>query len=184
MISARAADNTSSQPGPRKRVRKPKKNLSPDQAIRLRVTPDGRFAPADLASQKLCHDRGLRKGATYIAYVYEARDEQQWANAHQVGTFLANNVEVFHNMSSHQVLKKLQLDSGHGCEMQEIDLGALGKHKIKVPKSLAFGWIDNTEWTAIWRGISQYIRDSGWLGEVDADVAEGMQRLLLWEPTA
>jgi hypothetical protein len=185
MIPARANDGTSSQPGPRKhRPVKPKKGLNPHQTVRLVVTPDGRFAPADMPSRRLCKDRGMKVGHEFVAYLYAPRDPEQWAKAHQLATYLLENLEEFHGLDSHAVLKKLQLDSGHGCELQEIDLGALGKHCIKVPKTLAFGWMDDTEWTAIYRGMCNYIVTRGWLGEIDADAVVAMQKLMLLERAA
>lgn len=173
----------SAQPGPRQRRVKPKKGLNPHQSFRVVVTKDGTFAPADAASRKLCKDRGMRVGRCYIVYAYEPRDERQWARAHQIGTFLVRNVEAFHGMSSHKALKKVQKDSGIACDTQVLDLGPLGKHEIRTPRTLAFGFMDNTEWTEIWRQMCEYIGRT-YLGMIAADVVVDMEKIMLMEPAA
>lgn len=183
MIPAKSADGTSSQPGPRRRVRKPAKRHSPDQAIRLEVRKDGSFVPADLASRRLCKDRGMTVGSEFISYLYEPRDKAQWRVAHQVGTFLTQHVEAFHGLSSHDALKKVQKDGRIALLEEQIDLGTLGVVTRSVPESLAFGFIDNTRWTEIWRQMCTYIRKT-YFGEIDADAVEAMDKLMVWEQAA
>lgn len=184
MNAPELAPDTSAIPRRPKRTRKPSKRRDPEQAVRLVVRGDGSFVPADRASLKLCRDRGMRTGSEFIGYLYEPRDGKQWRQAHQLGTFLVENLEEFHGLSSHEALKKIQRD-GHIAMLDEkIDLGSLGIVTRSVPESLAFGFMDETRWTEVYRQMCTYIVKQGWLGEIDADVVEHMERLMLREQAA
>lgn len=184
MTFVKAADETSAQPVPRRRVKKPKKGLSPDQAVRLVVTRDGTFVPADTASRKLCKDRGMSVGSEFIGYLYEPRDPKQWRRAHQLGTYLVENLDEFHGLTSHRALKKLQEDGNIAMDTEVIDLGSLGKVTRSVPQSLAFGFMDETRFTEVYRSMCEYIAKKGWLGEIEPDAVEQMEKLMLREPQA
>lgn len=162
---------------------KPAKAHSAHQAIMLRVTADGRFEPADDLSRRICKDRGMKVGSEFMGYLYEPRDAQQWRTAHTVAGFLASHVDAFFGMGFHAVLKKIQVDARIAMDVEKIDLGTLGVVTREVPRTLAFGAIDNTQWTAIWREMCGYIRRT-YFGEIDADAVDEMDRLMLREETA
>lgn len=179
----------SAQPGPRKRrTRKPSKNRNPDQAVRLVVRGDGSFVPADLASRRLCKNRGMRTGSEFIAYLYEPRDVKQWRVAHQFGTLLTQNVDDFHGLSSHEALKKIQRDGKIACvdEHFEVDLpNGMGRVTLtrSAPESLAFGFVDESRWTEIYRQMCTYVAGK-YFGEIEADAVLEMEKLMLMEQAA
>jgi hypothetical protein len=179
----------SAQPGPRQRVRKPAKRHNPEQS--LRVVWNGRgWIPADLASMKIARDRGLmHDGVENISFMYMPRDGTQWGKIHVLGRLLSEHVEEFHGMSSHAVVKKLQLYSGAACDLQEqeIDLGSLGKHKVhvKVPRSLAFGFMDEGEFMTAYREIGVYIiKTPKYFNQLDSTTQGEIAKLLPREPEA
>ncbi len=173
--------STSAQPDKRP---KPSKNRSPEQAIRIVSRGDGSWIPADRASNNLAKDRGLlHSGVEVIGYLYQPRDGKQWRKIHALGSLLAQSVDEFHGWNSHDVIKKVQLDANVACENEEIDLGKLGVFSRRVAKSLAFGFMDESEFTGVYREISVYIGKKyfGFLGpEAEGEIA----KLLLREPTA
>lgn len=180
------APNLSAQPVKPARRRKPKPaaRLNPHQSIRLIVRADGVFVPADEASRRLCRDRGMYSGIELIAYLYEPRDGKQWRQAHQVGTFLAEHVEKFHGMNAHDVIKAIQREGRIACDVRKLQAGNI-EFDLVEPQSLAFGFIDESRWTEIYRDICGYIARAGWLGEIDdQDTVAAMERLMLRERAA
>lgn len=162
---------------------KPGKSRKFEQSVMLRVMPDGSFRPANEASRKLCRDRGMRVGSEFVAYVYEPRDSLQWRQAHALGGLLVANVDEFEGKTNHWALKKIQADGGIACEVEKIDLGNLGIVTRTVPRSLAYGFMDNTKWVEVYRQMCAYI-GRVYLGQIDAEAVEEMLRLMIAEPSA
>jgi len=163
---------------------KPRDRHLEHQAIRLVVRADGSFVPADFEARKLCRDRKLYAGIEMLAYLYEPRDLKQWKQAHQVGTFLRDHVEKFSGMDAHAVLKTIQREARIHCDISKLEAAGVSFELVQ-PKTLAFGFMDETQWIAIYRQICEYIVKQGWLGEIhDEDAIAGLERLMLRERAA
>lgn len=137
---------------------KRKKN---SRAIMLRVTNDGRFEPADDISRDVCRKRKYRVGDILSADVKGARNYVQWKRAHKLGQLLAENIDDFSGWNCHRVLKRLQIETGIGCDEYPIktDYGML---MHRVPLSLAFDEMDEGEFQEIYAGFCQHIIDTYW----------------------
>lgn len=173
MTAAEPAPNASAQPCPRRRKPSTEKRRSPEQRVLLRVMPDGSFRAADGASRKLLKARGFHKHQDVIAYLYRVRDGVQWRRAHALGTMLCENVEAFHGLNAHQALKKVQLEGGIGCEVEKLDLGHLGEFTRTVPRSLAFGEMDDSEFSTVFKQMCEHISQR-YFPDTDAAAVEAM----------
>jgi len=72
---------------------------------------------------------------------------------HQLGTLVVQNVEGFEHFTAHQAIKRLQVESGVGCDEFLID----GDILYRVPQSLAFDSMDETVFQTVARGLSKYL---------------------------
>lgn len=169
---------TAAEPAPAKRERKPPKaRRNPNAAVMLVVTPEGTFKPADEASRQICRDRKLYAGIEVIAYLYQVRSLEQWKKAHGLGLAMVEHVEAFQNLNAHSALKKLQVDGNIACEEEVFDLGPLGKVTRRLPRSLAFDELDETEFQEIYARMLKYVRETYW-PQLDEAGMLGLQRLL------
>ena len=91
------------------------------------------------------------------------RDPKQWGRAHKLGELLIENIDDFANCpDAHYVLKRLQVETGLGCELMEIRSEAFGIVQQRIPKSLNFGDMDDCEFNEIYAGFCQHIIDRYW----------------------
>lgn len=146
------------------------------RSIMLRVTPEGRFEPADEISRDVCRKRKYRRGDVVSAEIRKPRDYGQWKRAHKLGQLLAENLDDFTGWDCHRVLKRLQIETGIGCEEYPIksDYGML---MHRVPRSLNFSDMDEGEFQELYAGFCQHVIDRYW-PELTQDEIEEMAGLV------
>ena len=97
--------------------------------------------------------------------------------AHAIGQLAADNLDEFTGMDGHQVLKRLQLESGVGCDEMAIRAGSqMFMHRI--PKSLSFSSMAQDEFKSVTAGLCQWLVKRYW---PDTSVEEVMQMAEEWE---
>jgi len=161
----------------RRGSRKTKGKLSPEIAVMVVVTKDGTFKPADSYSARKCRDRGFKVGMELMAYFKPPRSNGQWRCAHQVGTFLIQNVDAYsHLTDAHKALKKLQQDAGIECEVNHIEVPGLGTLQVKTPRSLAFDDMDGGTFTTVYKAMTLHIQQN-YFQDMDAQAVEDIIRL-------
>lgn len=173
------APNVSALPDKPKRRRKAstEKRRNPEQRVLMMVMPDGSFRASDNASRKALKSRGFHKHQEVIAYLYRVRDGVQWRRAHALGQMLVDNVDAFHGLDAHHALKKVQLDGSIACESEKIDLGNLGMFTRTVAKSLAFGEMDDSEFSAVFKQMCERVAQR-YFPDMDATAVEAMLDLM------
>lgn len=78
--------------------------------------------------------------------------------AHAIGGLAADNLDEFEGMSAHQVLKRLQIESGAGCDEMAIKVsGHMMIHRI--PKSLSFASMSQDEFKAVTTAMCKRLTD-------------------------
>lgn len=112
------------------------------------------YAPMDRA---LLSEKALHVGDVVVMDLYKERNYRFYRLWHQLATYMIENHLSFEGMKSHPALKRLQLEAGIHCDFDEIDLGSLGKHKIKRALSLNFFDTDETKAQVIWEAICDHV---------------------------
>lgn len=172
MNAPEPAPQTDEKPA-RRRKPSTEKRRNPEQRVMLTVMPDGSFRAADQASRNALRARGFHKGQPVIAYLYRVRDGAQWRRAHALGRLLTENVDAFIGMEAHAALKKIQLDGSIACEVEKIDLKDLGVFTRTVPKSLAFGEMDDAEFSSVFKQMCEHVTKT-YFPDMDADAVAEM----------
>lgn len=90
----------------------------------LRVIKGG-YAPADAGTASRLRDRGHRVGDLVFAEFKKPRNPGFHRLAHVFGQIVADNIEDFAGMDSHAVLKRVQVESGVGCDEMMVDIGTV-----------------------------------------------------------
>lgn len=118
-------------------------DLPPGQAV---------FAAADGLTQGRLKARRLGWGEIVFAELRKPRNPGFHRLAHAIGGMAADNIDGFSGMTSHQALKRLQMESGAGCE--EIAYLAHGQHIVqRIPLSLSYESMDELEFQGVMRAI-------------------------------
>lgn len=129
----------------------------------------GALVPAHPIDRRLMRERKFTMNREVRAELKQSRNPAFHRLAHAVGNLLADNVEKFRHLSSHDALKAVQRESGVCCEPFEIDLGTLGKVQAQIARSLAFDELDETEFAEFFNGVCNYI-DQHYASAMTAEV--------------
>ena len=100
--------------------------------------------------------------------------------AHAIGGLAADNLDEFEGMDGHAVLKRLQIESGIGCDEMAV---MLGKRPTiyRIPKSLSFSSMGEDEFKDVMRGLCDWLCKHYW---PDTDVDEVLAMAQEWERAA
>jgi hypothetical protein len=137
----------------------------------LRVIRGG-YAPADSSSAsalRVMH----RVGDLLFAEFMKPRNPGFHRLAHQLGGMLAENLEAFHGIGSHEVLKRLQIEANVGCDEIALNFPGIGPCSYRIPRSLSFESMDEGEFKEAISGMCSYVSRTYW-PSVSAEKIEAM----------
>ncbi|GAP66815.1 hypothetical protein MBSD_n2130 [Mizugakiibacter sediminis] len=154
----------------------------------LRVIRGG-YAPADAFTAASLRKRH-RVGDLVFAEFKRPRNPGFHRLAHQLGTLLAENIEAFAGLESHDVLKRMQVEGGIGCDVALVDASSMwsqiseaviaevpqarlvmamigellvGKTiPVKLPRSLSYESMDEDEFHAVIAGMCAHVSAKYW----------------------
>ena len=149
-----------------------------NEKILLKVAK-GSLEPADGLAQARLRERGYRVGDILSVALTKPRNPAYHRYAHQLGKLLIENLDEFRSMNPHDVLKRLQYESGIGCEEAGVQVPGVGLATVRWPKSLSFASMDQGEFEEVLFGLCQHVAEQYWTGldaEGVAELAEAMPR--------
>lgn len=139
-------------------VIKPKR--TPDRfALRVRK---GGFDVADTTTAARLRQRSYAVGDLVFVEIRKPRNPKFHRLAHQLGLLCAENLDAFEGMDGHAVLKRLQIESGIGCDEMAIRAPGLGMLMHRIPRSLSFESMDESEFHGVMRGLCRHIAATYW----------------------
>lgn len=148
-------------------------------AVYARVTDAGTFEPSDQTSRDILRKKRLHRGDEVRLVVMKPRNYQQWRKAHQLGTFIAQNLEAFERFQteagrtdSHGALKHLQFLSGIECDETRVTLPDGTELLARTTRSLAFDELDEGEFQAAYGGFCQYLINTWWSGMSEDEIQD------------
>jgi len=145
----------------------------------LRVIKGG-FTPADQTVVGRLRDRGYQVGDVVFAEIKKPRNPRFHRLAHALGRLVTENIEAFDGLGAHQVLKRLQLEAGIGCEEVAYQIPGYGMVTQRIPQSLSFESMDEGEFREVFRGMCRHIAEQYWT-DLDEERIERMAELMVGE---
>ena len=149
------------------------------QRFPLRVIKGG-FAPADNGTADKLRSRGVRVGDLVFAEIKKPRNPGFWRLSHRLGTLAVENIEAFHGMDSHKVLKRLQLEANIGCEEVAYHIPGYGMVTQRIPLRLSYESMDEGEFREVYRGMCRHLAQTYWPG-LDEDEIASMAEVMAGE---
>ena len=140
------------------------------ERIALRVAK-GCLAPADSLSEARLRAKGYSIGDIVFAEIRKPRNPAFHRLAHALGALVADNIDEFEGMSPHAVLKRLQLESGIGCESIAYKINGMSIVQ-RIPLSLSFESLDQTQFEAVYSAMCRHIAERYWPSLTPERVAE------------
>ena len=144
--------------------------------IIMRVGKGG-IVPADEYAREQLRERNYRVDDIVAVDIRKARNPRFNRLVHAFGKLLAANVETFHGMDAHSALKRVQVESGIGCDEIAMNIPGVGPVMYRVPKSISFESIDETEFSELYRGWCVYVADTYW-GGLEPERVDEMAELM------
>ena len=145
------------------------------ERIAMRVAK-GCLRPADVTSEAMLRARGYRVGDLVFAELKKPRNPGFHRLAHQLGTLTVENLDEFTGMDPHAALKRLQMESGIGCE--EIAYKVHGMTIVqRIPISLSFESMEQGEFEQVYRGMCRHLATTYW-PSLSADEVAQMAELM------
>lgn len=139
----------------------------------------GALKPSDALAQTRLRERGYKLGDILSAELTKPRNPGFHRYAHQLARLLIDNLDAFKAMNAHDVLKRLQYESGIGCDEVGVQVPGVGYATVRWPRSLSFSSMDQAEFEEVLFGLCQHVADQYWTGldaEGVAELAEAMPR--------
>ena len=137
--------------------------------VYLRVTKDG-FVFADNFSESQVREMKLKEHQIIQADIKKLRSVKFNNLVHKLGQLCVQNIDSFHGMDVHKAVKRLQLESGSGCDEIGIQVPNVGMCIQKIPKSLSFSTMDQIEFESVAKSIARYIAEQYYEGLNEEDV--------------
>lgn len=127
----------------------------------LRIIKGG-FAPADIGTANRLRDKGFKVGDLTFAEFKRPRNPGFHRLVHAFGEILVQNIEAFEALNSHTVLKRLQLESGAGCDEMAILFDGIGPCMYRIPRSLSYESMDESEFQEVFKAMCRYVVKKYW----------------------
>lgn len=142
--------------------------MSRKERIRMIVVKAGDLAagtgvlmPADGLSQGRLRAKGYGFGEEVFVEMRRPRSPGYHRFAHALGQLIIENLDEFDGLDAHQVLKRLQIESGAGCDEMGIRVG--GQMVIhRIPKSLSYESMDEGEFRELMHRLIGYLVRRYW----------------------
>lgn len=134
----------------------------------------GALVPAHPIDRRSMKERRYTVGTQLRADLKASRNVAFFRKAHVLGAWLADNVEAFQGLGSHDCVKRMQELSGIGVETVEYDIPGVGKLMRTEAESLNFEDMDEGRWNELWSGTDGH---GGWIGWLRREVFGGLDQV-------
>ena len=132
----------------------------------------GALVPATARAAKQLNER-VKIGDVVLVELKKVRNPRFNALAHAIGGLCAQNIPAFEGMGSHEVLKRLQLESGISCDEKIAILPDGNEYMVRQSKSMAFDKMDEVEFNGMVMGLCAWV-SARWWPTVTAEQVKAM----------
>lgn len=132
------------------------------EKIYLRFTPTG-LKPADPYAESRLREKKYKVGDVLSAHLSKLRKPGTHKNAHKIGVLMMQSHDDFrYYANAHDVLKRLQIESGAACEEIKIKKRSGEWELHRYPLSFSFDSLGEAEFDEAVKVICRYIVDVYW----------------------
>ena len=131
----------------------------------------GALVPDHPIDRRIMRERKFTVGKQLRASLRQDRNPMFYRKAHVLAAWLADHIEEFSGLATHDALKKLQERSGIGCEEVTYDIIGLGKIMRTEAESLNFFDMEEGRFVELWDAGNG---EGGWIGWLRREVFGGL----------
>lgn len=122
----------------------------------------GVITPSDQLTVARLRNRGYHVGDLVFIEIKKPRNPGFHRLAYQLAGLVAENIDAFSGLKPHAVLKRLQIESGVGCDEIGLRMPGIGPVMYRVPQSLSYESMDDGEFREVLQGFCRYIVSEYW----------------------
>jgi hypothetical protein len=137
----------------------------------------GHFVPADEDTKLKLRTYGFAIGEIVNAKITKPRNPRFHNMVHRLGRLCVENIDGFESLDGHQAIKRLQYETGAGCDEFLAQVPNVGEAMIRVPKSLSFSEMDDVEFHELYQAICRHLAAVYW-PTMNAKQVERMAELI------
>lgn len=131
------------------------------ERIMLRVRK-GALVPAFVSEANKLRRRGYHLDDILAADLRKPRNPKFSRLVHAFGKVCAENIEAFHGLDGHTVLKRLQLEGDIGCDEIALNFPGIGPCTYRVPQSLSFESMEEGQFRQVFQQFCEYVSRRYW----------------------
>lgn len=139
--------------------------------VYLRVIKGG-LEPADPYAALQLRAKGYHIGDVLVATLVKLNNPGFNRLHHRIGQLCAANIEAFHGMDAHQVLKRIQWEANIHCEEVAVLVGGTLAATMRFPLSISFENMDDGQRHDVVLATCRWISKTYWPSLTSAQVEE------------
>lgn len=132
----------------------------------------GAFVPNSDEDKNYLRERGYRNGEKVRAVLTKPRNERFNRLVHGMGYLIATNIEGYEGLTSHEAIKKLQVEGLIYCNIEILTFENI-EFKRHIPRSISYDSMDEHNFQDFWIQCCKYLIDKYW-PELDEDELTNM----------
>lgn len=121
----------------------------------------GAFVPNSDEDKNYLRERGYKNGEKIRAVLTKPRNEKFNRMVHGMGHLIAENIEGYEGMRSHDAIKKLQIEAQIHCNVEVLTFEGMTLHRF-IPKSISYDSMDEHAFQDFWIQCCKYLIDKHW----------------------
>jgi len=118
--------------------------------------------PADSYARSQLHEKSLKHGDIVGAQIFKLNNPGFHRLIHRIGQLCASNIEAFEGMKAHHVIKRIQLEGNICCEEIVGVLPGTGAVTWRIPQSISFDSMDDSERHELASSMCRHIASRYW----------------------
>ena len=123
-------------------------------------------------------ERKLKVGEVIFCQITKPRNPKFNRLVHGgFAKLLIENIEEFEHMDPHELLKRLQIETGIGCKEIGVIFPGIGPAIYRIPESLSFESMNEERFREVYRGLSRHIAKKYW-PDMEPEQIEQMSKVM------
>jgi hypothetical protein len=140
----------------------------------------GCCVPVDYYYSDLLKKRGFKVGDVFAIDPTKPRDVTKHRKIHRLCAMFAENIDAYHGMDSHEVLKTIQRTAKIECDFETVIIPEVGELIRVIPKSISFDSMTNEEFDNLYKCVCRHVGEKHMDG-LAVEKVEEMVRLFVPE---
>lgn len=139
---------------------------------------EGTLIPADKWAEQEFNKKRIKHGDIVGVLISKLRSKGLNRLTHKIGALCVQNIEEFRYTDAHGAIKRLQIEGNIACDEIGVCLPGVGMVLYRIPRSISFDSMDESEFHKVSLMICELICNRYWKGMEPLQI-ENMARYMI-----